>query len=629
MWLAIVILVIIGQVFGDEAKDIEDQRHHLHLPQYTQLDDYDKCLSNKNGLYCLGSFRIHPNHGNNETYRFIKEYSDQKYRYNRTLFHRGYCVSTNCPPHSDPEKRFEKCVQEWASKENLNATLEELHYCKTPKKTVVLISSAQAFILTIFFLLILNLVGTITDLKTEADTKDKFWTGWSIKSNWKKLMEPFGNDPDRTALAPIQILRVILMAIIIVLHVVCMQVEAFIDSPLWIEKMMLSPGRILYFKGISSVQVFYVVSSFLSSYNLLLLTKKQKIGLWMLPKQFLKRYFRIAPLHILVTWFAATWWRHVSDGPMWSKIEAETAICKRKLWTHVLHVHNIVEGEQFCLPQTWYLAVDLHYQLICLFLTVVLAQYKLPKFKILFGLFISACLFNGSLAYLFRWKPNLQIANDINIADSIHVEYTFTVFYYFSTWGSLPSCLVGLIIGHVYFKIRQEGLQVYKNKWLRIICRCSLPFLVLWISAGWWTHDWKDRVVMAISIAIERPMFCIPPALWLFGVISGVRIWPGFKRLTGRIWVPLGRLSLAVLLLHWIVIETRLSSQAQPVVVNWTTLFTEFLVAWCLSYTLAVPLTLLVEMPIINTYEYVSKMDFKLHLRYKRLANKILQQKQD
>ncbi|KAJ2952314.1 hypothetical protein O0L34_g4598 [Tuta absoluta] len=627
MWVSIVLVVTFGQVFGDDTSIFEEQRYHL--PQYTQLDDYERCLSNRNGLYCLGSFRIHPNHGNNESYYFIKEYSDQKCHYDRTLFHRGYCVSTNCPPHSDPVIRFEKCVQEWASKENLNTTLEELHYCKTPKKSIVLDSSAKAFMSTILFILICNLVGTIIDLKTEDGTKSKFWTGWSIKSNWKQLMQPFGNDPDRTALAPIQIMRVILLALIIIIHVVCMKIEAFIESPLWIEKKLISPTRIMYLKSISSVQVFYVLSSFLSSYNLLLMTKKQNIGLWMLPKQILKRYFRIAPLHVLVIWFAATWWSHVTDGPMWSKIEAETVVCKRKLWTHVLHVNNIVKGDEFCLPQTWSLAVDVQLQLICLILTLALAQYKLPKFKILFGLFISACIFNGSLAYLFKWKPILQKFNDLNIADSFHVDYPFTVYYYISPWGSIPACLVGLIMGHVYFKIRQDGFEVYKNKWLRYICRYSFPLLLLWISAGWWTHDWEDPVIMALSIAIERPIFCIPPALWLFGVISGVRIWPGFKSLSRRIWVPLGRLSLAVLMLHWVIIETRLSSQSQPVVLSLTTIITEFLVAWVLSYTLAVPLTLLVEMPITNTYDYISKTDFKLHLQYKRLAKKILQQKQE
>lgn len=63
---------------------------------------------------------------------------------------------------------------------------------------------------------------------------------------------------------------------------------------------------------------------------------------------------RISPSYWIVVWWAGSWWARLGDGPLWAPlVGAEGDICRRKWWTHLLYVNNLVYPDDKCLIQTW------------------------------------------------------------------------------------------------------------------------------------------------------------------------------------------------------------------------------------------------------------------------------------
>jgi hypothetical protein len=63
---------------------------------------------------------------------------------------------------------------------------------------------------------------------------------------------------------------------------------------------------------------------------------------------------RMSPTYLVVVWFAASWWQRAGRGPLWAPlVAAEAAVCRRKWWTHLLYLNNIIYPDDKCLIQTW------------------------------------------------------------------------------------------------------------------------------------------------------------------------------------------------------------------------------------------------------------------------------------
>lgn len=65
-------------------------------------------------------------------------------------------------------------------------------------------------------------------------------------------------------------------------------------------------------------------------------------------------FYRILPVYIFVVGFVTTWWRHASDGPLWTPlVEAECSRCRDKWWSQFLFLNNFYKPDEKCLIQTW------------------------------------------------------------------------------------------------------------------------------------------------------------------------------------------------------------------------------------------------------------------------------------
>ncbi|CAH2052521.1 unnamed protein product, partial [Iphiclides podalirius] len=572
-------------------------------PRLFHLDDYDRCLSKQDGLYCLGTFRLTAE-SPNSLYEALKNHSGP-HSFDRTLLHRGYCVSARCPSsEANATLRFERCVRQRARALSLNSTLSSLKYCRAFGQESAPDDAwpYRAFLAAIGALLLLNFAGTIYDVSAGEKGKNKILTSWSMKANWQKLTASYDScDPSRSVLSPIRGARVFLLVTVVMSHAIEMTYKSHIANPEFLETAQRHPMSMILRNGSSVVQTFTVISNFLLAFILLRFASKKKLGLSMLPALIMYRVVRISPVHLLVVGFAATWWRLAGDGPLWSAlVTAESDICRRKFWSHLLFLNNLIEPQKQCMLQTWFLAVDLQLYIVACFVTLSLVNNLRRAIFVIGGMFIVSCLLNVGLAYVYHWKSLLYLLSPENLRTTFEGVSSFSYFY-ISPWGSLPACFLGLFAAHLQLYVKEQGYDVTKTKWLVQLYHVSLPLCVAWLLTGYVMTSLTTRGSFAAYIGFERPIISAIAALLLYGAANNLDNC--FRRLfSWHGWQLPARLSLSVMMVHRVINMQLVATRTAAVRTSVASIVLDGAVTTFLSYLLAVPLTLLVEMPVQRTF---------------------------
>ncbi|CAH0595009.1 unnamed protein product [Chrysodeixis includens] len=368
------------------------------------------------------------------------------------------------------------------------------------------------------------------------------------------------------------------------------------------------PVMMLLQNGNSSIQTFILVSSFLLAHSLLSMSPTPNFH--MLPKLVIKRIFRIYPVYILAIGFAASWWPLTRDGPMWPMlVGAESDVCRRKFWYHAVFLHNLVEPEHHCLVQTWFLAVSMQLYVAGCIITLSLLRARRYALPLLGIAFVVSCVANLIRAYIHKWRPLIFISVPNNIRTMFVHEPSFSQ-YYTSPLASLPTCLLGLFLAFLHHHLREKGFKPSDHKWLITTCQLTVPLLPAWTGAGHLFRDHSSRHFDALYIALERPVLALLAAVLLFGAYNGTSNkgiknkvpktqTTGFLRhvFSWRGWYALGRLSLAAVTLHWCLNTMVAASSLTPITSDALHMVAEWLASAVLAYLLAVPVTLLVDIP--------------------------------
>ncbi|XP_063896371.1 nose resistant to fluoxetine protein 6 [Helicoverpa armigera] len=594
-----------------QARDVTDEEY-AQFPRLFHLDEWESCLARPGGMYCLGTFSVEPLRHPSPLYNMLKEYSLDPHHFNRTELHRGYCVSSRCPSlagERNASLRFEQCAAQWARRVSLRTRLARLRYCRSHAQHVAREHAHEPpqraqrlFLLAVTAILVCNVLGTVYDVFTGDNVKkNPLLASWSIRSNWRRLTASYEDgDPRLAALSPVQGVRVFLMLLIMATHSGCIHDMLYLYNPRWIEQISRHPVLMIFLNGTSVVQVFVLLSNFLLAYNLLLHSKEHSVSFKLLPYITVKRIARISPVYLLVVGFAATWWPSLGSGPQWTAaVAAESDACKRKLWTHAFYLNNLIDPEDLCLVQTWFLAVDMQLYVLASILTVVLVRQRARALHVLGALACVSCVLNGLLAYAFNWKSIVYFAYPSNLR-TMYAGISSFSWLYQAPWGSLPACLVGLFLAFLHFELQEAGVKLSDYKWVRLPYHLSPALIMWWVLSGDAVRTHTVPWFTATYTALERPVLSLLAGGIVFGMVNGLEGW--LKQIfSWRGWSALGRLSLSVLLLHWCINLSIAASRPQPIHSSLLSVVVDWLATSCLSYAAAVPLTLLLEMPALRT----------------------------
>ncbi|KAJ0173248.1 hypothetical protein K1T71_011424 [Dendrolimus kikuchii] len=581
---------------------------YASFPPHFHLDNYQRCLSQKNGLYCLGTFELAPLKKPHKIFVLMKEYSKNPFTFNRTLIRRGYCVSSRCPSlkqnttlEHNATQRFEQCAEKWGQSRALRPILRRLHYCRTyddVKKVKKTPTYEQTLYLKIIYtLLVLNIAGTVYDLLVGDKAKNSLLVAWSVRVNWRRLTATNDGDPRLNDLLPVQGARVLGMLAIINAHSCIIHYFYYTSSPEYVEKLSFNNYGVILANGSILVHMYVMISTFLTAYNFLLYAQMKPLGLYMLPMCIIKRIIRMLPVTLLAIGFAATWWPHAArDGPLISySIGVESEICREKFWYYVFFLSNIVDKSKACLIPTWFLAADMHIFILACTLVLIMWKNHEKAIRVYTVLMFGTCVVNAVITYMNDWKSVVHITTPENIRVLFRNQESFTN-YYISSWGTLPSCFAGLLMAHLHYILQERKVDLGNNKLFVFWHWVCLLIGIAWIiEVGKRSRLYSSLLVSSAVICMDQVLFVVVMGSFLFGLfnikgsLSRLFAWSG--------WHAMGRMSLAVMLIHWMV---NVSIAARPVAFHTSLLDTtiDWIATVVISYIIAVPVTIMVEAPM-------------------------------
>ncbi|KAH9631359.1 hypothetical protein HF086_012147 [Spodoptera exigua] len=152
---------------------------------------------------------------------------------------------------------------------------------------------------------------------------------------------------------------------------------------------------------------------------------------------------------------------------------------------------------------------------------------------------------------------------------------------------------------HYMFHIKNPE---YLERWFVYLHYTTFPVTFVWALTGVYARSHSSDLFNALYMAFDRPMFCILMCIGLLGAfhIDG----PIRKFYSWRGWRTMARMSLTVMMLHWCV-DMTIANRS----VAYGTSAIDMLVDWCatnlITYVLAVPITVLVEIPMQRFIEAV------------------------
>lgn len=590
--------------------ELTDEQYYT-MPQLFELDDFDVCIALR-GAFCLGSFHLQAAE-NSQLMNMIQEFSETRNKFNHTVLHRGYCLNSTCshiPPGSMPGV-FEECLKtNIRTKYGLEAKLMKLDYCTTEPERPMNVDTFDIIFGAITLILICaNMTGTAYDLFRNPDVKpNRYLMTWSLRVNLSRLVAVHDKeDANLAALNPLHGLKAILMIMVVMVHSIIAHHMTYIHNPRFFEEAIEKPHMTLFNNGTTVVQIFIILSSFLLAYNVILALEKQpkrKITFTFWLKIVMHRFIRMTPLNVYVVGMTASWWRSSSSGPLWpTLVEEESARCRRKWWTHALYLNNVIEGDDRCQVQSWFLATDM--QLYVLATVLVVFLVKRPKFALKFlpVLFVLSIAANFCISYFFNMYTIIFITTPETIRNQYFGVQSFQ-WLYATSWFSLPSTIIGLFLAFAYHQMKTSNYKLHQNKLFLTVYAVSVPSAFAWVFFGYVVRSWDSPVARAAYSAIERPGFDLIIIVVLLGFFFNIDNM--FRSLAAwSAWRVPSRMSLSILLIHWGYNLTMLGLNTVPVRLSIYNIGGHWLGVLFMTYVTALPLHLMVEAPVQKFLEAI------------------------
>lgn len=107
------------------------------------------------------------------------------------------------------------------------------------------------------------------------------------------------------------------------------------------------PIFMVFHNGLVIVDTFFLISGFVTSFQLLTKFYNNGNNLKKLSLVIFLRYFRIISSFMVVVGFMGTVWKYLGDGPFWKSIAVEeTKRCTETAWITLLLLNNYLQPER-------------------------------------------------------------------------------------------------------------------------------------------------------------------------------------------------------------------------------------------------------------------------------------------
>ncbi|GBP61161.1 hypothetical protein EVAR_46814_1 [Eumeta japonica] len=543
---------------------------YYQLPAVFEVQDYEKCLSQRENAYCAGAFEL-SSPGPSQLYDVLKKYSaNQRHNFNHTRIHRAVCLGPNsgCPVKNNLTESFKECIDKSMFEEyGLRADLMHFDFCRKSGEKPIIDNAGVAFCIYLTIVVVLNVIGTVYDwvLKnSNANAKGNRWLmAFSIFDNWRRLTSMSeGKDTRFQNLSCFNGIKILENFFMISVYI---SLPLSPSLPLSLPRSIplshspdhpfsLPPSLSLY--HLLSVSLFFALSPahsvnavnvhsavwarpYTDMFEFTVKSKIHRRGLaavMMKAQAFLRAFYQYPENMRLVARMLSEVTELVPDASHSTctimnihPVHLTTIGIMATIFIHLndgplWYKHIGMRMDRYC---KWWTGKEKRYRehpmaaieqtgLHCL---VCYAQWRsdpsIVDRRVLEGLdpeYILRRLLLGSLillfaiAYLFELEPQLLTIKPENIL-TFFAEDTSQVYLYASAWGNLPAAIAGLLLAATYYRLQREEIDPTKNRIFVAMYHLSPPLSFLWSLMPFFFSNLESRLAVSLYATAEKSVF--------------------------------------------------------------------------------------------------------------------------
>ncbi|CAG4933600.1 unnamed protein product [Colias eurytheme] len=553
-----IVIILIGILHSSYAVIYRlNLTEYNRMPPQFQLDNYDKCLNEPNGIYCAVEFALVSDAPSN-LLTMIQEYSENSDRhFNHTKPYYGICLTQSCRSYIKDKavgtkESLEGCLNESLWNEyKLKAKVFDNFQCTKSDEEMVIDGGDIAVVVVVLSIIMINIIASFYDflyVRRNEKHGNKYLINFSLARNCSKLVN-IRDRPDsrQNRLRCLDALKTLTISLVIVGHSI-LPLVIFCQNVHFLELSHDNVAYQLLYNGTIVVQIFFVISGLLLAYNLQIAAETKTLNWFEIPKRIGLRWLRLTPPYAVVLAFTSTWLRYAGSGPFWKRVVNDAVDdCRQSWWSHLIYINNYYNNGQ-CMPHAWYLAADLQLHILGLIVCVLckgLIRRMVLAILLVIGVIAPAFHtyfqdLNGTLVLTFEAVRTMFVTDPT----FVHV--------YKPAHTNISSFVIGLALGLIIYHLQNSNFDIKKYRRYLFLYYATIPVAFAVTLAGMVAYRDGPRLSIYIRVlysVLLKPLFGMCFAVLILGCVfrfeSTLR---GF--LEARIWTVLCRVSYCAYLCH-------------------------------------------------------------------------------
>ncbi|XP_059611002.1 nose resistant to fluoxetine protein 6-like isoform X2 [Phlebotomus argentipes] len=408
---------------------------------------------------------------------------------------------------------------------------------------------------------------------------------FSIRQNFRCLMN---NEVSANTIVSLNLLRTVSSVWVIVVHVMFLQL--WLSDSLTVSSVSLLKPRFLFlWRGMLSVDVFFIIGGFLSTFNFL---KNEQLGEEIRSNGFRRncgvflrylshRYIRLTPIAFIAMLISRL--TYLSNNDTVFRDYRESFGFNNINWHYnLLYIQNFIPHAEISFVWTWSLACEMQFYIYSLVLLFIYSKSR--RWGIVTFVVSTAATVTASFIIMYRCNTSMKFLDAFRDADMVYIK----------PWTRISSYQSGMMLGFILHVTR--GRRIYLSpRHTAIIWSAILGFFTVTVAMD---PD-QPKILMQLFMSGGRILY----GLIMGGIIVichwGYGRW--FEWLSTRRFIQqFSKLSYTIYLLHPAIGMKVYGTDAHVANISFIkTLFDSLGIA-IVSYYLSHAITILFELPYIR-----------------------------
>ncbi|XP_049823564.1 nose resistant to fluoxetine protein 6-like [Aethina tumida] len=384
-----------------------------------------------------------------------------------------------------------------------------------------------------------------------------------------------------------------------------------------LQKFITTKANMFVLQMSIAVDTFFTVAGILVTYNFMKnYDKTGKYGVADILKSYVHRYFRLTPVLLVMILLHMYILEYVGEGPTHYNVQSTlSSRCHKYWWSALLYVQNYVNPMKDCVPQSWYLSVDMQLFILSPFYLIILKHF--PKFT----RYLNVTLIFVSIIVPFYVSYVGEFPYAGYVSDERGDDYMID--YYMKTHCRFGVYVIGMICGYYIYQIKKEKKSINLQNFIRVpVWVLTISVLVLcWMIAIVFMGKEKDVGANAAFNSTFRQVFSLGLSSLVLLCVTGNG---GFINdfLSLPVFQVLTKLSYSMYLVHYAETVIRASSTVYIRKFSRLTLFLDYCGDFTITLILSYFCVIMFEIPFVTLDKYLFSSIEAVYVKFKSLSGK-------